>query len=208
MKSVKGSGEIEYLMSNTWFVILVVISGFILWHLYVTSHSDSVNILEYGFTQINPVLETCKMENDVFGKGKNGFTCTFVNNAGSTAVISDLDVRINNKTCSTNQVTIDGSTTRFMRLCSNHRGNCPLTVCKDYVTGEVCPENSIEIKRNGVFRVTAYSDEVFHNSFKTEPCFIPNTILNNKVLVDIKYDLTIGGIRTSKRNTGIISLAN
>ncbi|VVB51353.1 Uncharacterised protein [uncultured archaeon] len=92
----KGQGAMEYLMTYSWAILVVMLVGIVMWQMGLFS-MGSGTLTSTGFGKIKPQLAATKLSTDGF------FLATFSNGAGTTAIVDLINVtdtqKSNNNNC-------------------------------------------------------------------------------------------------------------
>ena len=82
MTTKKGQGAMEYLMTYSWAILVVMMVGIAMWQLGIFSLGGTTATTSTGFNRIKPLLALAKMGTDGI------FDITLTNGAGSTISVA------------------------------------------------------------------------------------------------------------------------
>jgi hypothetical protein len=199
----------EYMMSYGWAILLIMMVGAVMWRLGIFDTQSSA-VTSSGFPVLKPLLATCETRNaSVWGsQNRRGFSCQFVNNAGTNIEIRRLNVLVDNKTCQWMRLAIDPSAGGWAQNGYWSRNCLTSTNCYDvcYLTITpmvLCPGNIFPLGKDNPFTVTTYN---FDNNRPDAPCHIVNKGQRYEIAIEFTYDIDVGGAKTTKTETGKIFL--
>jgi hypothetical protein len=197
----------EYLMSYGWAILVIMIVGAALWQLGIFNMGGNVAPTMSGFQALKPLLATCKLGTSIYGfPAARGFSCQFVNNAGTRIVIKDMNFSVNGKSCNHNYIDINPDSAnptaiQLYRLCNTKNFDCPLFMCWDLNLGASCLGTTwVPIEKDRQFTAS-----VFDNGFSVY-CQTIKTGDPYTVAVDVTYDTAGIGVASTKRSTGTIHM--
>ncbi len=211
----RGQGALEYLMTYGWAILVVMVVGITMWHLGMFNMGSAIPPTSTGFSVMKPLLPTCKMADDVFGYpvAENGFSCQFVNNAPLDVRFKDVNVKVNDVYCSNSF--ISDSPRRLPGTWFLWVQNNPYSVVFSfeddgincYCNPGCIPLNCQQYMYVGVSKskqFTVGTEEAFAG---TNPCSSIAFGEIHTIGITMTYDINIGGIWVTKKDSGTIRLS-
>jgi hypothetical protein len=203
---MRGQGAMEYLMSYGWAILLVMMVGVAMWRMGVFNIGGTTPASASGFQSFKPLLATCEFKEGVWwGPGyATGFTCQFVNGAGTTVLLKNADIRINNDTKCPFDIVSDkpspvpcpGENVYFFTSSGS-------LFCRDQRSCSAPGCQGVSIPENGIFTVVTCDGMPAGPS---SPCLAENG-RRYDVHVDLTYDSIVGGVTTTKHEKGTVSVS-
>jgi hypothetical protein len=208
----RGQGSMEYLMTYGWAILIVMVVGVAMWRMGIFSISGSVAPTASGFEALKPLTASCDMKKNVWFPGwLEGFECEFVNAAGSTITVRNVDVTVNEKYCQHIFLDVlpvfdDEKSNYLVRFCATDTGPCDDPPgCWDHVLDVDCSTNfgngkSVPVSSNQAFFVVMGTTQ----GVTFGPCYPVKSGQIYSVNVDITYDFTSSGTTITKHSFGVI----
>jgi hypothetical protein len=185
----------EYIMLYGFGLIAIFVLAVVMYELGIFNNEMS-SVASNGFVSIKPLLTTCKLGNDAsFGPGNTGFQCTFINNLGTEAEITDVRLNIYGKTCEFMRAANDDGSVYIGRTCSDD--SCSTETVDNSCGGGDC---YVPLGKESAFVVRTWSSGGIGpcNSIKAKEAY--------DVFVDISYNTVVGGTKTGRKTNGKIRL--
>jgi hypothetical protein len=204
----------EYLMTYGWAILVIMTVGVSMWRLGVFN-MGSTAASSSGFEALKPLLPTCKGGTTILESGAKGFSCQFMNTAGTNIRVRDLRGNVDGQGCfiilaqnvpvgtiPPNEgeyvvhwcVGADLSTCTALPACASYRGG----VWSDCSSGTWMP-----VAKEGAFVASIYNwpAETYG------PCgdsYRPG--VQHEIAFDIAYLVEIGGVTTEKHSIGTVKI--
>ena len=196
----------EYLMTYGWAILVIMVAGAAMWHLDIFNMGKSVPPTASGFQIMKPFLATCKIGPKAMYGTDDAFFCQLKNNAGMDIRVTDVMVKINGNNCWSPRVANKPEGGGFIsrsilyRTCTAN-GNCPSINCNS-VNDNACLGGTgpLLIKKDA--QITVYNYYIPYNNI------CQATVIGEKYKVDIDltYEVSIGGVTSTKHEIGTINL--
>ncbi len=214
--TLRGQGAMEYVMSYGWAVLVVLVVGGAMWQLGVLDFGGSVPPTSTGFQAIKPLLATCKGNRNILESSAIGFSCSFVNAAGSDIVVRDFFATVNGKVCQivlTENIptglipTNDGK--YVYHWCNTEDvASCAGPFCSRYVSGvgSNCAADGtwMEVQKDAVFWAGVYRWPAYGTA---NPCGVGyKSGETYEIRFDFTYVYELGGIESEKHSAGTVRL--
>jgi hypothetical protein len=185
----------EYIMLYGFGILVIIVLAILMWELGIFN-SEMSSVSSNGFVGLKPLLTTCKLGKDAsFGPGNTGFQCTFTNNLGAEAEITDAKINIYGKTCEVMRAANNDGSIYVGRTCSDE--SCSTETVDNSCGGGSC---SLPLGKESAFVVRTYSNGGIG------PCNGIKPMEAYEVYVDLGYNTIVGSTKASKRTNGRIKL--
>jgi hypothetical protein len=207
---LRAQGAMEYLMTYGWAILIVMVVGVAMYTLGMFNMSGSVPPTATGFGPLKPLLATCEVKEKTWWPIYDGFSCQFANSVGTSIKVKDINVTANNILGSNPQVELNPTFTAStsIRVYRTNNMNCYVDLsCYNYNLGKWCDSRPggtnawLDIPQDSQFSVALLSIKGDHTAF--DPI---QDGMKYDVYIDITYDVTIGGVTSTKHSTGHIFL--
>jgi hypothetical protein len=212
----------EYLMSYGWAVLLVLVVGVAMDTMGVFNTAGMFSMIpptSKGFQDIKPLLATCRMGSGVsqFGGNSKGFSCQFVNEAGTEVKIpivygasntNGVRIGINGHTC----YWVDLYNTPKFTWCKSKwvqwRCNDDNFDCDFWFDLDTTPVgcSPVGMSEYNVPSDSSFMLSTYNSGIPLGPCDNIQPGQRYDVSVDISYNINIGGATSLKHNIGTVSL--
>ena len=193
-------------MSYGWAILVVVIVGGVMWQMGIFNMGSSAPTSS-GFESLKPLLATCRSGTYVWDTPYNGFTCQFLNNAGSKISLRHIGFFVNDGHCYgmfIHDTSVrEPDTVVVYRYC-NALGCNPISGCFDYGTSFNCGGAAgdwLQIRPDQQFTISTMSRASSPYLGECETITGGETY---ELSVDLTYQIDIGGISTEKHSVGTI----
>jgi hypothetical protein len=199
--SKKGQGAMEYLMSYSWAILIILVVGVAIWQLGIFTSGSSLT--STGFEGIKPLLTTCQFEQTVvpgiFGSAMREFECVFVQGAANRIYLQDVTFyHLGEHPCGDSWVDISDTEKIQFNIC-----------------GTVCTPASLcsDVNNDGEDEITLVSGQEFkvrHQALLYGACgccdMCTDVDVDSELIIDVEFEyvLDIGGAQTIKRSSGRI----
>jgi len=93
----RGQAAIEYILTYGWVVLLVMLVYIVLLHLGVLEPKVGMSLTASDFSTLKPILASCSVGSNNWNPPESdvkGFTCTFINAAGTNIWVRDVTVTL------------------------------------------------------------------------------------------------------------------
>jgi hypothetical protein len=197
----RGQGAMEYLMTYGWAILVVMVAGVAMWQLGIFNMSGDTAPTSTGFSVFKPLLATCQLRNDIIfiqamsaAITYNGSTCQFINNAGTTIYVTDVEVKVNNEDCYRHWINSTTGGNMLEQNCQNHDRYNSSTYPMPIPSG-----SQFTILTGNPMWGGAMGGVTCPGGCSTITPRLPYT-----VSYDISYNIPIGGVTTSKHETGTV----
>jgi len=203
----------EYLMSYGWAIMIVMIVGIAMYRLDIFNMGGGMSPTSQGFTNLKPLLATCKMSSAVFFNTFDGFECQFVNGGGDEIVIRDIDATVNGQHCRWPIVDsahgLDTTTSHYVwRICPNVNDCVSLPNCRKYPGGAICAANDYpRVRKDATFFVYVVSHSNPADPGHIGQCVDIESDVPYEVELDITYEQDIGEVTARKHSIGKVVLS-
>jgi len=201
----------EYMMTYGWAILAIMVVGAAMWMLGIFNPGP-IGWTSTGFPVLKPLLVTCEKTKEIWTGNFNGFTCQFLNNAGTMIRIRSLNASMNGKSCYGVSVDsnprYDAATSKlYWRNYANENfqstgeacwdRTIPTFNCMDSGTGTWIP-----VENGRQFTLNVYSSA----GNQIGPCWGMMEGTAYDTWIDITYDINVNGIMTTKHESGTVRL--
>lgn len=118
-KNQKAQGAMEYLMTYGWAIVVIVAIGAVLWYLGLFGGQEAGVVTVSGFSKIKPLESSVIMTSDC------SFSGVFINGAGSSIKITDIEIyNIGDEWSCTNNISGEGEHKTGAEIMIRQSGCC------------------------------------------------------------------------------------
>ncbi len=202
----RGQAASEYLMTYGWAILAVLIAGIVLMESGVVG-LGSTTTSSSGLSSLTPILSTCKAGSGIWSSDL-GVSCQFINNAGTSIIIRNIDFKLDGQYCGMNYAATKPYPVVpygvISRDCNEAPETCGPPVCWGSPS-DICTSSPVglPIQKNAQFSLlTTYLGGTDPNNY----CSTLRRGQTYTWTLNVTYDISIGGVTATKNELGQIRL--